>query len=88
LRVFVTDPVHPEQLYARVSERFPHALVVQHAPAAAAVAPERRAVTAETDPLEVARDFVAYATGGEASEAEVAVLGTAYEAALASETSA
>jgi exonuclease SbcD len=87
LRVFVTDPVHPEHLFARVSERFPHALVVQHTPAGAEPAPDRRPVTAETDPLEVARDFVAYATGGPASDAEIVVLGTAYEAALATERS-
>jgi exonuclease SbcD len=87
LRVFVTDTVHPEHLYARVSERFPHALVVQHTPVGVAAAPDRRAITAETDPLEVARDFVVYATGGAASDVEIGVLATAYEAALATETS-
>lgn len=88
LRVVVTDPVHPEALWARVHERFPHALVVQHVPEGAVDAPALRAVTAETDPLEVAADFVAYATGGPADADELDVLREAYEAALAEEADA
>ncbi|ARC58121.1 Nuclease SbcCD subunit D [Frondihabitans sp. 762G35] len=89
LRVFVTDPVHPEHLHARVSERFPHVLSLQHTPVGAVVERERRVITAETDPLEVVADFVAFATGGPASEAELRVLADAYEAARATlETSA
>jgi len=88
LRVVVTDPVHPEALWARVHERFPHALVVQHVPEGAVDAPRLRAVTAEADPLEVAADFVAYATGGPADADELDVLREAYEAALAEEADA
>ena len=88
LRVFVTDPVHPAQLFARVTEQFPHALVIQHTPVGAVATAVRRAVTAETDPLEVAADFVDFATGGPVSAAEIAVIETAYESALAAEVSA
>lgn len=87
LRVFVTDPVHPERLYARVAEHFPHALAIHHAPVGAVDAPTLAAVTAESDPIEVAADFVAFASGGAPSEAELAVVRAAYEAARASETS-
>jgi len=87
LRVFVTDPVHPERLYTRVAERFPHALAIHHTPVGAVDAPVLAAVTAESDPLEVAADFVAFASGGAASEAELAVVRSAYEAARAAEGS-
>lgn len=87
LRVFVTDPVHPERLYTRVAEHFPHALAIHHTPVGAVDAPALAAVTAESDPIEVAADFVAFASGGAASETELAVVRGAYEAARASETS-
>ncbi|NRD27304.1 exonuclease SbcCD subunit D C-terminal domain-containing protein [Frigoribacterium sp. VKM Ac-2836] len=87
LRVFVTDPVHPERLYTRVAEHFPHALAIHHAPVGAVAASALTAVTAESDPVEVAADFVAFASGGAPSEAELAVVRDAYEAARASETS-
>ena len=45
------------------------------------------AVTSESDPIEVAADFVAFASGGAASETELAVVRGAYEAARASEAS-
>jgi exonuclease SbcD len=85
LRVFVTDPVHPERLYTRVAEHFPHALAIHHTPVGAVEAPALAAVTAESDPIEVAAAFVAFASGGAASETELAVVRGAYEAALASE---
>ncbi|ROS49024.1 exonuclease SbcCD subunit D [Frigoribacterium sp. PhB24] len=87
LRVFVTDPVHPERLYTRVAEHFPHALAIHHTPVGALDAPTLAPVTAESDPIEVAADFVAFASGGAPSEAELAVVRGAYEAARASETS-
>ncbi len=87
LRVYVTDPVHPERLYTRVAEHFPHALAIHHTPVGAVEAPALAAVTAESDPIEVAAAFVAFASGGAASETELAVVRGAYEAALASEAS-
>jgi exonuclease SbcD len=87
LRVFVTDPVHPERLYTRIAEHFPHALAIHHTPVGAVEASALAAVTAESDPIEVAADFVAFASGGAASETELAVVRGAYEAARASEAS-
>ncbi|MBF4579529.1 exonuclease SbcCD subunit D [Frigoribacterium sp. VKM Ac-2530] len=88
LRVHVTDPVHPERLYSRVKAHFPHALVVLHEPVGAVDAPALRLVTAETDPLEVAADFVAFASGGVATDAELAAVRHAYETARSAEESA
>ena len=74
---------------ARLKERFPHALVMQHRP------PVERAresltlaVTAASDPVAVAGDFVAHVTGVAPSAAEADVLRSAFEAANASERSA
>jgi exonuclease SbcD len=88
LRVRVTDPVHPPHLVARVREALPHALVVLHEPAGRVEGVRSRVVDATTDPLEVAADFVAYATGAPPTEAEALVLRQAYERALAADRSA
>lgn len=50
-------------------------------------APALAAVTAESDPIEVAADFVAFVSGGAPSDAELDVVRAAYETARASETS-
>ncbi|PZF62552.1 exonuclease sbcCD subunit D [Curtobacterium sp. MCBD17_034] len=83
VRVSVTDTVHPDRMYARVKDRFPHALSILHEPAGGTTDRTAATVTAASDPVEVAADFVAFATGGPATEAETAVLRDAYEAALA-----
>ncbi len=88
LRVHVTDPVHPAHLVARVREALPHALVVLHEPAGRVEGVRSRVVDATTDPLEVAADFVEYATGAPPTEAEALVLRQAYEHALAADRSA
>lgn len=88
VRVAVTDTARPRDLYARVRERFPHALVVQHRPAVPLTGGPARAVTAARDPLEVTAEFVQEVTGEAPSAAETAVLRAAYEAALAAERSA
>lgn len=89
LRVTVTDPHRPTDLFRRVRDRFPHALVVQHRAAGADEGGSRAAaVTAAHDPLEVAADFVAHVTGSEATAAELAVLRRAYESVAAAERSA
>jgi exonuclease SbcD len=88
LRVHVIDPVHPERLYSRVKQHFPHALVVLHEPVGAMDAPALRLVTAETDPLEVAADFVAFASGAAATDTELSVVRHAYESARSDEESA
>ncbi|MCS6568950.1 exonuclease SbcCD subunit D [Curtobacterium flaccumfaciens pv. flaccumfaciens] len=81
VRVAVTDTVHPERMYARVKDQFPHALAITHEPADRPAATAARAVTATSDPVEVAGDFVAFATGGLPDDDERAVLTEAYEAA-------
>jgi len=81
VRVAVTDTVHPERMYARVKEHFPHALAVTHEPADRAERAEARAVTATSDPVEVASDFVTFATGAAPDDDDRAILTEAYEAA-------
>ncbi|WP_127131803.1 exonuclease SbcCD subunit D [Georgenia sp. SYP-B2076] len=88
LRVTVTDDVRPEQLWARVTRRFPHALVVQHQPARARERAQAAAVTATQDPLEVAAQFLHAAGGRAPDDAELAVLRGAYESVLANQRSA
>ncbi|GAA3800828.1 exonuclease SbcCD subunit D [Cellulomonas soli] len=89
LRVTVTDAHRPADLFRRVRDRFPHALVVQHRPAGGAEEPSRAAaVTAAQDPLDVAADFVAHVTGAAATPDELAVLRRAYESVAAAERSA
>ncbi|WP_065963050.1 exonuclease SbcCD subunit D [Curtobacterium sp. UCD-KPL2560] len=82
VRVAVTDTVHPERMYARVKDHFPHALAITHEPAERPERAVATAVSATSDPVEVAADFVAFATGAAPSEDDRAVLTEAYEAAL------
>ncbi|OLT47133.1 exonuclease SbcCD subunit D [Cellulosimicrobium sp. CUA-896] len=88
VRVVVTDPARPAELYARVRARFPHALQVTHRPPQQA---ERETVTAVgpgRDPLDVARNFVEHVSGHAPTAAEESVLRDALEGALAAERSA
>ncbi|WP_315093307.1 exonuclease SbcCD subunit D [uncultured Cellulomonas sp.] len=78
-RVTVTDAHRPDDLYRRVKQRFPHALVVQHRAAEQAGASRAAVVTAAHDPLVVAADFLAHVTGRGPTPAEVDVLRRAYE---------
>ncbi|MDM7891343.1 metallophosphoesterase family protein [Curtobacterium caseinilyticum] len=82
VRVAVTDTVHPERMYARVKAHFPHALAITHEPADRPERQAARAVTATSDPVEVAADFVAFATGAAPDDDDRAVLTEAYEAAV------
>ncbi|KGM10257.1 exonuclease SbcCD subunit D [Cellulomonas carbonis] len=88
LRVVVTDAARPAELYARVRSRFPHALAVEHRPDRDQEVRGARVVTAASDPLQVAADFVEHVTGAAPTDAEVAVLRRAYEDVLAAERSA
>ncbi|OEI68325.1 exonuclease SbcCD subunit D [Curtobacterium sp. ER1/6] len=81
VRVAVTDAVHPERMYARVKDHLPHALAITHDPADRPERPAARPVTATSDPVEVAADFVAFATGTAPDDDDRAVLTEAYEAA-------
>jgi exonuclease SbcD len=88
VRVTVTDPQRPDDLYRRVRARFGHALVVRHQPPARADERSAAAVTAARDPLEVVEEFVAHVRGAAATPAESAVLRRAYEQVAAAERSA
>ncbi|MBA8989846.1 exonuclease SbcD [Curtobacterium pusillum] len=81
VRVAVTDTVHPERMYARVKHHFPHALAITHEPADRSECVAARAVTATSDPVEVAADFVSFATGATPDDDDRAILTEAYEAA-------
>jgi exonuclease SbcD len=81
VRVAVTDSVHPERMYARVKDHFPHALAITHEPADRGERAAARAVTATSDPVEVAADFVSFATGAAPDDDDRAILTEAYEAA-------
>lgn len=87
-RVTVTDPHRPEDLYRRVKQRFPHALVVHHRAAVSPGASRAAVVTAAHDPLDVAADFLAHVTGRGPTPAETDVLRRAYEDVAAMERSA
>lgn len=87
-RVTVTDPHRPEDLYRRVKQRFPHALVVHHRAAVSPGASRAAVVTAAHDPLDVAADFLAHVTGRGPTPAEADVLRRAYEDVAAMERSA
>lgn len=81
VRVAVTDSVHPERMYARVKDHFPHALAITHEPADRGERAAARAVTATSDPVEVAADFVSFATGAAPDDDDRAILTEAYEGA-------
>jgi len=88
LRVVVTDPARPTELYARVKARFPHALQVTHRPPRPAEREVVHSTGARRDPLDVAQEFVEHVSGSAPTEAEVAVLRAALEDAHAAERSA
>jgi DNA repair protein SbcD/Mre11 len=87
-RVTVTDARRPSDLYRRVRDRFPHALVVQHRADVSAPTSRAVAVTAAHDPVAVGADFVRHVTGLDPTADELAVLRAAYEHVVAAERSA
>jgi exonuclease SbcD len=89
VRITITDPVRPQEMNARLKQRFPHALVMQHSPAGAQ-RPQRQAiaVNATTDPAQAARQFVEDVTSLPPTAQEQAVLERALDQARAMERSA
>ncbi|MEN0130217.1 MAG: exonuclease SbcCD subunit D [Brevundimonas sp.] len=87
-RVTVTDAHRPPELYRRVRDRFPHALVVQHRAESADAVARSVAITAAHDPVAVGAEFVRHVTGTDPTADELAVLRAAYEFAAATERSA
>ena len=88
VRVTVTDPARPQDLFRRVRDRYPHALVIQHRPPVASAGARTAEITTAHDPLVVAGQFVEHVTGAAATAEEVAVLRRAYEQVAAAERSA
>ena len=89
VRLVVTDPLRPQEMNARLKATFPHALVMLHRPAGERARESiTLSVTAASDPVAVAGDFVAHVSGLVPSPAEADVLRSAFEAALAAERSA
>ncbi|WP_372595014.1 exonuclease SbcCD subunit D [Actinotalea sp.] len=82
VKAVITDAARPADLVPRVHAAFPHALVVEHHPAARESV-RLAAVTASHDPLEVTAEFVEHVTGAPPDEAERAVLRRAYESVQA-----
>jgi exonuclease SbcD len=89
VRITITDPERPQEMNARLKQRFPHALVMQHSPAGAQ-RPQRQAiaVNATTDPAQAARQFVEDVTSLPPTAQEQAVLERALDQARAMERSA
>lgn len=88
VRVTVTDPVRPPDLYAAVTARFPHALVIQHRPAQECAPRHAPEVGNAHDPVEIAAQFCLDVGGRAPTERERAILRESYEGALASGRSA
>ncbi|WP_435299156.1 exonuclease SbcCD subunit D [Timonella sp. A28] len=89
LRIYVTDQQRPHDMNATLKKRFPHALVMQHTPAATDRRPkESILVTTHTNPSDVAVQFVTEVTDRSPSSEEIAVLNQALDAVRAAERSA
>lgn len=88
MRITVTDAVRPQHLNQQVKKAFPHALVIQHLPAARSGDTGPGAVTAARDPLEVAAEFTEFAGGAEPTPQEKAALVAGLEAVRRAEGSA
>lgn len=89
VRLVVTDPLRPQEMNARLKATFPHALVMLHRPAGErARETVTLSVTAASDPVVVAGDFVTHVSGVTPTQAEAAVLRAAFEAANATDRSA
>jgi len=88
LRVYVTDASYPDNMFARVKERFPYALAVLHEPEGLAEHESAPQVTEAMDPMIVTADFVAFATNTPPDEGETAVLQRAYDDVRAADRSA
>lgn len=83
LRVRVTDPRFPDAMYARVKERFPHAMDIRHAPPVEIDSSATPHIVPEADPVDVGTDFIEYVTGTHATGTETRLLADAVERARA-----
>lgn len=79
LRVRITDTAYPDGMYAKVKARHPGAVDIQHVPAEPGQYVSAPKIDSSTDPMDVLKEFVTYATGVAPSPAEIDVLQTAYD---------
>ncbi len=80
LSIVMTDAARPTDPMARLRQRFPHVLVLDHQPEGAAVIEgSYRSRLAGRDDLSVARDFVTHVRGSGPSGAEDALLAEAFD---------
>ncbi|MEZ5187051.1 MAG: exonuclease SbcCD subunit D [Candidatus Nanopelagicales bacterium] len=84
--VTVTDHRRPSQMWPRIQQRFPHALLVRHEPADGWVRSAPTTRTGEQKPSEVAGDFVEYVTNGQIQAGEAAAFDRAVQAVRAEES--
>lgn len=86
LKVLVTDPVRPENMHARLRERFPCLVTSYHRGTAHGVGP--RAVASTADPMDVVIEFLGTALGGPPTQDQVESVRREYEALRREEVSA
>lgn len=78
LRIRVTDPDRPPDLFAKLAARFPHVLVHEHITQATEVAVAELSAI-KTDPLAVLREFFEHSGGRELTGAECDLLRHTWE---------
>lgn len=88
LRVRITDTAYPDGMYARVKARHPGAVDIQHLPTEPGQYVSAPKIDSATDPMEILKEFVTYATGVAPSPAEIDVLQKAYDDVRATKRSA
>lgn len=84
VRVQLTDDVLPMQAMARIQARFPHAVVLQHQPAARTSpigGAARHAIADRVSPIELSSRFWLDQHGVDATDAQLAILAAGLEAA-------
>lgn len=84
--VIVTDDRRPSQMWPRIQQRFPHALVVRHEPGQGIPAGQPGAHAAQQKPSEVVGEFVEYVTNGEIEAGEAQAFDTAVQDVRAQES--
>ncbi len=83
VRIYVTDPVRPADMYARLRARFPHLLVHRHQSSAAPIrGAGAEIVRTAQDPLEVVDAFVAHVIERNLQDDERVMVVDAYEASM------
>ncbi|OCW60741.1 exonuclease SbcCD subunit D [Trueperella bernardiae] len=78
VRIRVTDPDRPADLYAKLKARFAHMLVLEHVSEATAVT-LRELAEIRSNPLAVMREFFAHAGGRELTEMEDQLVADTWE---------